>query len=37
VVVDGPLAEWALTEATGEDRDQALDLAREHRRQWLEG
>jgi SAM-dependent methyltransferase len=33
----GALAEWALTEATGEDRDQALDLAREHRRQWLEG
>jgi SAM-dependent methyltransferase len=33
----GALTEWALTEAPDGDRNAALDLAREHRRQWLEG
>jgi SAM-dependent methyltransferase len=33
----GALTQWALTEAPDGERDQALDLAREHRRQWLEG
>jgi SAM-dependent methyltransferase len=33
----GALATWALTEATDDDRDEALGLARDHRRQWLEG
>ena len=33
----GALAGWALAEAPREDREQALSLAREHRRQWLEG
>ena len=33
----GALTAWALEEADEEDRQQALDLAREHRRQWLEG
>ncbi|HLM04028.1 MAG TPA: class I SAM-dependent methyltransferase [Blastococcus sp.] len=33
----GALAGWALSEASGEDRDVALELAREHRTQWLEG
>ncbi|MGY1774641.1 SAM-dependent methyltransferase [Geodermatophilus sp. SYSU D00804] len=33
----GAVTEWALTEATGEDRAAALEAARTHRRQWLEG
>jgi SAM-dependent methyltransferase len=33
----GALAGWALREAAPQDREQALDLAREHRRQYLEG
>jgi SAM-dependent methyltransferase len=33
----GALTAWALSEATGVEREQALDLAREHRRQWLDG
>ena len=33
----GALATWALEQDDGEDREQALNLAREHRRQWLEG
>jgi SAM-dependent methyltransferase len=33
----GALTEWALTEAAEEDRGPALDLAREHRRQFLAG
>jgi SAM-dependent methyltransferase len=33
----GALTAWALDEADGEDREAALALAREHRRQWLEG
>lgn len=33
----GSLTEWALTEAPDGDREEALALAREHRRQWLEG
>jgi SAM-dependent methyltransferase len=33
----GALTEWALTEAPAEDRASALELAREHRRQYLAG
>jgi SAM-dependent methyltransferase len=33
----GALAEWALTEAPEADREPALELAREHRRQYLAG
>src|SRR4051794_8501412 len=33
----GALTEWALTKAPEEDRAAALELAREHRRQYLEG
>jgi SAM-dependent methyltransferase len=33
----GALSEWALTEAGDEDREPALELAREHRRQFLGG
>jgi SAM-dependent methyltransferase len=33
----GALAAWALEQADGEEREQALTLAREHRREWLEG
>ncbi|PWW21584.1 methyltransferase family protein [Geodermatophilus normandii] len=33
----GALTEWALTEADGAERAAALDAARTHRRQWLEG
>jgi len=33
----GALTGWALEEADQADRDAALALAREHRRQWLEG
>jgi SAM-dependent methyltransferase len=33
----GSLAQWALTEAPDADRAEALQLARDHRRQWLEG
>jgi SAM-dependent methyltransferase len=33
----GALIEWALTEASGADRADALELAREHRRQYLTG
>jgi SAM-dependent methyltransferase len=33
----GSLVAWALTEAPDDDRADALQLAREHRRQWLEG
>jgi SAM-dependent methyltransferase len=33
----GALATWALTEAAGADRAEALELARTHRREWLEG
>ncbi|GAA3183503.1 class I SAM-dependent methyltransferase [Blastococcus jejuensis] len=33
----GALTEWALTEAPAEDRVAALELAREHRRQYLAG
>jgi SAM-dependent methyltransferase len=33
----GALAEWALSDAAGEDRAQALELAGDHRRQYLEG
>ncbi len=33
----GALTEWALTEAPEADREPALQLAREHRRQYLAG
>jgi SAM-dependent methyltransferase len=33
----GALTEWALTEAPEEERGEALQLAREHRRQYLAG
>ena len=33
----GALVAWALTEAPEGDRDDALRLARTHRREWLEG
>ncbi|MBW8766051.1 MAG: methyltransferase domain-containing protein [Geodermatophilales bacterium] len=33
----GALTAWALEEAAGEEREEALSLAREHRREWLEG
>jgi SAM-dependent methyltransferase len=33
----GAVTEWALTEATGAEREEALEAARAHRRQWLEG
>ncbi|MGY1716152.1 SAM-dependent methyltransferase [Geodermatophilus sp. SYSU D01106] len=33
----GALTEWALTEAVAGEREEALDAARTHRRQWLEG
>lgn len=33
----GALTEWALTEAGDDEREPALDAARTHRRQWLEG
>jgi SAM-dependent methyltransferase len=33
----GSLSAWALTEAAQEDGDAALGIAREHRRQYLEG
>ncbi|PRY43184.1 methyltransferase family protein [Geodermatophilus tzadiensis] len=33
----GALTEWALTEAPDGDREAALEAARAHRRQWLEG
>lgn len=33
----GALTEWALTEATDDERAEALQLARDRRRQWLEG
>jgi SAM-dependent methyltransferase len=33
----GSLATWALTEAPDADREDALELARGHRREWLEG
>jgi SAM-dependent methyltransferase len=33
----GALTEWALTGADDGEREQALDAARTHRRQWLEG
>ena len=33
----GALTGWALTEADPDDRETALALAREHRRQWLAG
>lgn len=33
----GALTEWALTEAGDEDRGPALELAREHRSQFLDG
>lgn len=33
----GALTEWALTEATGADRDSALAMAGTHREEWLAG
>jgi hypothetical protein len=33
----GALTQWALTEADDDDRAAALQLARDHRQQWLEG
>ena len=33
----GALTEWALSDAAGDDRAEALGLARAHRRQWLAG
>jgi SAM-dependent methyltransferase len=33
----GSLTTWALTEAADDDRDDVLQLARTHRREWLEG
>jgi SAM-dependent methyltransferase len=33
----GALTQWALTEADDGDRATALQLARDHRQQWLEG
>jgi SAM-dependent methyltransferase len=33
----GALAAWALTEAPDDERPEALQLARKHRREWLEG
>jgi SAM-dependent methyltransferase len=33
----GALAGWALTEATGQEAAEALELARSHRRAWLAG
>ncbi|GAB3317098.1 class I SAM-dependent methyltransferase [Geodermatophilus aquaeductus] len=33
----GALTEWALTEADGSERAAALEAARTHRSQWLEG
>ncbi|MGY1653118.1 SAM-dependent methyltransferase [Geodermatophilus sp. SYSU D01119] len=33
----GALTEWALTEAGPGEREEALEAARTHRRQWLEG
>ncbi len=33
----GALAEWALGDEAGENRGSALEIAREHRRQYLEG
>jgi cyclopropane fatty-acyl-phospholipid synthase-like methyltransferase len=33
----GALATWALTEAADDDRAEALQIARNHRREWLEG
>jgi SAM-dependent methyltransferase len=33
----GSLTEWALTEATGADRDSALSMAGTHREEWLTG
>ncbi len=33
----GALTEWALTEAPAGEREEALEAARTHRRQWLEG
>jgi SAM-dependent methyltransferase len=33
----GSLTTWALSEASDDDRAEALELARTHRREWLEG
>jgi len=33
----GALAGWALTEASAGDREEALEIARSHRRDWLTG
>ena len=33
----GALTEWALTEAPADDRAEALEIARAHRREWLTG
>ena len=33
----GSLTEWALTEATGADRESALAMAGTHREEWLDG
>jgi hypothetical protein len=33
----GALASWAVAEAEAADRDEALELARTHRREWLAG